>query len=373
MILMLAIVGGVLLVVFGYTVGVPFVFMHFFMPKGGFVMVQTVSTTQARETLWQTQIPSVGTLHAVQGADLAFEVAGIVTKIGFKAGDDVRQGALLVQLRDDTDRAQLAALRANAELASLTYTRDAALIKSSSISKQEYDTALANMQNARALADAQAALVAKKAIYAPYAGRVGIRQVDVGQYVNAGTTVVTLEQLDPIYVDFDIPQQQLPQVNPGDKIALTTNAVPGEIFHGEIIASDPQVDPTTRNVRVRALVHDPDKRLYPGMFATVITQIGAPKPFITLPQTAIVFNPYGNTVYVVKSQRQPDGTEKLVAEQHFVTTGETRGDQIAITGGLTTKDIVVSSGQLKLKNGTQVNVNNSVRLPNNPSPPAFEH
>ena len=212
------------------------------------------------------------------------------------------------------------------------------------------------------------AAVEKKAIRAPYDGRVGIRQVDVGQYVNAGQVLVTLQQLDPIEVDFQVPQQQLNLLKVGDKVTLTTDAVAGRSFLGAINAFDPKVDPITRNVHVRASIENHQKLLLPGMFATVVTNISSPKPYITLPQTAIVFNPYGDTVYLVTKSKAADGSDQLVAQQHFVTTGETRGDQIAVTSGLSTKDIVVSSGQLKLKNGTAVTINNNVRLPNDSAP-----
>ena len=277
-----------------------------------------------------------------RGRNLSSEITGLVTKIGFSAGQDVRKGALLIQLRDDSDRAQLAALQASAELARLTYTRDAALIKSNAISQTEYDTALANMKNTRAQADAQAAIVEKKAIRAPYDGRVGIRQVDVGQYVNAGQVLVTLQQLDPIYVDFQVQEQQLSQLSVGDKVGLTTDAVAGKTFSGEIVAFDPKVDPDTRNVHVRAMISNPDKKLLPGMFATAITNIGRPNERVTLPLTALTFNPYGDTVFVVsKNGKDDDGKDKLIAQQRFVTIGETRGDQVAILSGITPKDTVM--------------------------------
>jgi len=365
---MLMIVLSVLALIFAWIKLAPIV-TYLTAPKGAFgPQPQTVSTVRAQKTLWQTQLRSVGTLHAVEGADLASELVGIVTRIGFNPGDDVRKGTLLIQLRDDSDRAQLAALAASAELAKQTYERDAALLRTNAISRQAYDTALAAMKNARAEADAQAALVDKKAIRAPFAGRVGIRLVDVGQFVNAGQTLVTLQQLDPIYVDFSVPQQQVPLLRPGDKVELSTDAVPGHSFGGEILALDPKVDPTTRNVRVRAVVHNPQKTLLPGMFASVVTSVGAARLMVTLPQTAVTYNPYGDTVFVVVKSRAADGTEQLAVQQRFVTLGDTRGDQVAVVGGLSPTDTVVSSGQLKLKNGTAVTVNNSVRLPNNPAP-----
>ncbi len=372
MVTMLAIVGGVLVIVFGYILVSPII-GYLMMPKGAFTQIQTVSTVRAQRTLWQGGLRSVGSLHAVQGADLSAEITGLVTKIAFTAGQDVRKGALLVQLRDDSDRAQLAALNASAELARLTYVRDAALIKSNAISQTDYDTALANMKNTRAQADSQAATVEKKAIRALYDGRVGIRQVDVGQYVNAGQVVVTLQQLDPIYVDFQVPQQQLSELSVGDNVALTTDGVAGKTFSGQIVAFDPKVDPDTRNVHVRAMISNPAKKLLPGMFATVVTNVGRPSPRVTLPLTALTFNPYGDTVFIVaKDGKGDDGKDKLVAQQRFVTIGETRGDQVAILSGITPNDTVITSGQLKLKNGTLVKVNNGVPLPNNPAPTPVE-
>ena len=354
MIWMLVIVGAVLLLVFGYVLLAP-IAKYLLAPKGTFgPPVAAVSTVRAQQTLWQAQLRSVGTLHAVEGADLASEIAGLVTRIGFRAGEDVRAGTLLVQLRDDSEKA-------SAEEALQTYKRNAALIKTHAISQSSYDSALADMKSTRAA-------VEKKAIRAPFDGRVGIRQVDIGQYVNAGQVVVTLQHLDPIDVDFQVPQQQLSFLKVGDKVTLTTDAAAGRKFLGLIAAFDPKVDPTTRNVHVRASIENHEKLLLPGMFATVVTDIGAMRPFITLPQTAIVFNPYGNTVFVVTKSKAADGSDQFVVQQRFVTTGETRGDQITITSGLTTKDVVVSSGQLKLKNGTAVVINNNVRLPNDAAP-----
>jgi membrane fusion protein, multidrug efflux system len=365
---MLLIVVVALVLIFAWIILSPIV-KYLTAPKGTFgPQAQTVSTVPARKTMWQTQLTSVGTLHAVEGSDLASELAGIVAAIDFKPGDDVEKGTLLVQLRDDSDRAQLAALQAGAELARLTYERNAALLKTNAISKQAYDTALANMKNMRAQADAQAATVAKKAIRAPFAGRVGIRLVDVGQFVGAGQSVVTLQMLDPIYVYFSVPQQQIALLKVGDKVRLTTDAVAGETFQGVIDAWDSKADSATRNVRVQALIRNPGKKLLPGMFGTVVTNVGALRPTITLPQTAVTYNPYGDTVFVVVKSKAEDGSEQLTAEQRFVTLGDTRGDQVAVLKGLTPRDEVVSSGQLKLKNGTAVTVNNSVRLPNDSAP-----
>jgi membrane fusion protein (multidrug efflux system) len=253
-------------------------------------------------------------------------------------------------------------------LAAQTYQRDAALNKANAISKQAYDTALADMQSARAQADAQAALVAKKAIKAPYDGRVGINQVDVGQYVSAGQVLVTLQQLEPIYVDFQVPQQQLGELKVGATIALTSDVAAGKQFQGHVVAFDPKADPATRNVHVRAVVRNPGKVLLPGMFATVNVDVKKPVERVTLPQTALVFNPYGDTVFVVTHGKDEKGQPALVVHQRFVTIGERRGDQVAIVSGVTPKDVIVNSGQIKLKNGTAVTINNSIKLPDNPAP-----
>jgi len=365
---MLGISLTVLALLFIWLKVVPYVVMNFLIPKDAFLQAQTISTVHPQRSNWQTEIPAVGTLHAVEGADLASELAGIVTRIAFQPGDDVKQGQLLIQLRDDSDRAQLAALKANAEQAAQTYARDAALMKTQAISPLTYDTALANMRSTRAQADSQAATVDKKAIRAPFAGRVGIRLVDVGQYVNAGQALVTLQQLDPIYVDFTVPQQQLEELAPGGSVTLTSDAVPGRTFTGRIIALDPKVDPVTRNARVRAEIRNPDKKLLPGMFASVVAGVGTARQLLTVPQTAITYNPYGDTVFVVTRKKGDDGKDHLVAEQRFVVLGDTRGDQIAVLNGVTAMDQVVSAGQIKLKNGTRVKINNSVRLPNDVAP-----
>lgn len=370
---MLVIVIPVLLLIFAWVILGPLVM--FLLSGASFTPPPaTVSTVHARYTDWQPQLRSIGTLHAIQGADLSSELAGEVTRIGFRPGADVRKGTLLVQLRDDSDRATLAALRASAVLAAQTYKRDVALNKANAISKVEYDTALANMQSAQGQADAQAALVDKKGIRAPYDGRVGINQVDVGQYVTAGQVLVTLQELDPIFVDFEVPQQQLSDLKVGGKITLTTDAVANKSFVGHVVAFDPKVDPATRNVHVRAAVSNPNKLLLPGMFATVEVNVHEPVRRITLPQTAVVFSPYGDTVFVVVHAKDAKGKDGLVVRQRFIVVGEQRGDQVAVTSGVKPDEDIVSSGQIKLKNGAPVVINNSVVLPNDPAPtPQEDH
>ncbi len=364
MIIMLAITLGLLVLVFGYLIG-----MRMFVANymANMKQVTTVATTHAHPTVWQSQLKAVGTLHSIDGADLSSELAGTVTRVNFQPGQDVKKGTLLVQLRDDSDRATLAANRASADQALRTYKRYSELIKTNAISQTQYDSALASMLSTKANVEAQAATVDKKAIRAPYDGRVGIRMVDVGQFVAAGTAVVTLQRLDPIYVDFSIAQQQVPSVRPGDKVLLTNDTFPGKTFSGKIVALDPKVDTATRTVRVRAEIANPEKLLLPGMFASVIIDTGAPQKPLTLPQTAITYNTYGNIVYVVQKAKDKKGNDTFTVQQRFVTTGETRGDQVVVLDGITSRDEIVSAGANKLKNGAEVTVNNLVKLPNNPN------
>jgi len=211
--------------------------------------------------------------------------------------------------------------------------------------------------------------VAKKFIRAPFAGRIGIRQVDVGQFIKEGEKIATLQVLDPIYVDFYVPQQELSRLKVGEAVTAATDTFPDETFKGEISAIDPKVDTDTRNVQVRATLKNPEHKLLPGMFATVSIQSGKPQDFVTLPQTAITFSPYGDTVFLVEEKgKGADGKPAKVAKQSFVTTGRTRGDQVAILKGVKAGDTVVSSGQLKLKNGTPLIVNNTVTPADNPAP-----
>ena len=369
MIIMLSITLGFLVLVFGFVFGMR---MYVTYRMTSQKQETTVATTHAKPTPWQTQLKAVGTLHAIDGADLSAEVAGIVTRIGFEPGQDVKKGTLLVQLRDDADRATLAADRANAVQALATYKRYVELIKTNAISQTAFEQAQASMLSTKAAVEAQAAVVDHKAIRAPYDGRVGIREVDVGQYVGAGTAVVTLQRLDPIYVDFTIAQQQLPFVKTGDRVLLTSDTFPGRTFNGQVAALDPKVDTATRTVRVRAEIANSAKELLPGMFAGVTIDIGTPGQPLTLPQTAITYNTYGNVVFVVKKQTDEKGKEQLVAEQRFVVTGETRGDQVVVLSGVTPADEVVSAGANKLKNGSLLVVNNAVALPNNANPHTTE-
>jgi len=329
---------------------------------------QTVSTAKAQFTEWQGEFQAVGTLRAVRGADIAPELPGVITAIHFQSGQSVEAGAPLVQLNAESDLARLQSLAAAADLAQANYERDKKQLEFQAVSQAVVDTDAATLKSAKAQVAEQQALLNKKLVRAPFAGRLGIRAVDIGQYVNAGTKLVTLQALDPVYVDFYAPQKSLGKIALRQKIILKTDAFQGQQFPGEVSSIDPKVDLATRNVQVRATVRNPKQSLLPGMFATVVLASGGPQRFLTLPQTAVSYNPYGDTVFVVEESKGKDDKVALVAQQKFVTTGEARGDQVAILSGIKEGDTVVTAGQIKLRSGFPVIVNNSIQPTNEPAP-----
>jgi membrane fusion protein (multidrug efflux system) len=372
MIIMLILAAIVLILIFGFEA-----FRSHMIAKAMKAFAnppQTVSTVVATTQDWQPQLEAVGSLRAVNGADLSLEVSGIVDQIRFHSGDDVAAGTVLLTLRADQDIAQLHALQAMADLDAINLARDQKQLRVNAISKAQVDTDEATLRNAQAQVAAQQALVDKKTLRAPFAGHLGIRQVDLGQYLGAGTTVVTLQALDPIYVDFTLPQQAVAQVDVGQTVTATVDAFPDRTFTGKIIAISPLVSTSTRNVSVRATLANAQHRLLPGMYAKINIDVGTPQRYVTLPQTAITYNPYGDTVYLVESKgKDAQGHPILEAEQTFVTTGATRGDQISVLKGVSAGQTVVSAGQMKLRNGSHLIINNSVEPTDNPNPhPAEE-
>ena len=320
---------------------------------------------------WQPKLTAAGSVRAIKGVNVTTELAGLVTKIMFTPGSTVKEGAQLVQLNADAEIGQLQSLQAQAALALITYNRDKLQYKIQAVSKQTLDADFQNLRSLTGQVAQQAATVAKKNIRAPFSGRLGINNVNPGQYVNVGDSIVSLQSLDPIYVDFYLPQQALAQIKMGQDVALAMDTYPKITFHGKITTINPAVDVTTRNVEVEATLPNKDYKLTPGTFGTVNIDTGTPKRFLTLPQTAISFNPYGNIVYIVNENGKDDkGKPILTATQAFVITGETRGDQITVLKGLKEGQTVVTSGQLKLKNGSQIAVNNSVTPQNSPNPVA---
>jgi membrane fusion protein (multidrug efflux system) len=356
----------------------------------------TVSTTKAQYQDWLPQLGAVGSLRAERGADLSAEVGGIVDQIQFNSGDNVQAGQPLLRLRAADDLAHLESLRATAALADTNYLRDKAQLEAQAISQAVLDSDAATLRSARAQVAEQQALVAKKFVRAPFAGQIGIRAVDLGQYLAPGTKIATLQQLDLIFVDFSLPQQSLAQIHVGQKVQVIADVLPDKSFAGEITALDPQVDTDTRNVKVRATLKNPKHELLPGMYTNVSVEVGAPVRYLTLPQTAVAYNPYGATVYVVVAQSKAAGGSAaqpeertpaaarsrdasgsvhsdLVAKQAFVTTGATRGDQVAILKGINEGDEVVTSGQIKLRNGALVTINNSAQPRDDANPQPQEH
>jgi membrane fusion protein, multidrug efflux system len=360
-------------------------------PKPG---PQTVSTTVVHALEWQPQLAAVGSVTAVRGVDVTTEIAGLVRTIAFKSGQDVKAGELLVQLNADSDVAQQQSLQAAAELSASVLARDKQQLAAQAISQAQIDSDLADLKSRRALVAQQAALVAKKTIRAPFSGKVGITTVNPGQYLNPGDKIVTLQTIDPIYVDFYLPQKQIGGLTIGQVVNIATDGFPGQTFGGKISAISPKVDTSTRNVQIEATLPNAKRQLLPGMFANANVEVGDKKRYLTLPQTAITYNPYGSTVFVVKSASDKDapgnaasgaasnarpaqatapasaasGAGGLVVQQVFVTTGETRGDQVSILQGLQEGQQVVTSGQIKLKNGTPIVIDNSVQPANSPNP-----
>ena len=359
MVIMLLAVFVVFGAVFGFIVGKGLLIKHFLSTMAQ--PPQTVTAGKADVSEWQPKITAVGSLRAVSGADLSLEVSGVVETLAFNSGDDVDKGTVLLKLRSDDDQAKLELLQATADLYTITYDRDLKQFKLQAVSQATLDTDAANLKNAKAQVAQQQAILDKKFLRAPFGGHLGLRQVDLGQYLGAGTVIVTLQALDPIFLDFFVPQQAIDQVRLGQSIAAKVDAYQDQAFTGEISAINPKVDANSRNVQVRATFKNADHKLIPGMYATVDIPTGAPQNLITLPQTAITFSPYGDTVYIVDSKGGgADGKTQLVARQSFVTTGATRGDQVAVLKGVSEGDMIVTSGQLKLHNGSTVLIDNSV-------------
>jgi membrane fusion protein (multidrug efflux system) len=321
-----------------------------------------VSTTVARASDWQDRLQAVGTLRAVRGADLAAELGGVVDSVDFDSGRDVAAGTILLRLRPDDDEAKLADLQAAASLAAENLARDTRQYHAQAVSQATMDADQSHLLSARAQVAQQQALMAEKIVRAPFAGRLGLRLVDQGQYLPAGTTIVTLQALDPLFVDFYLPQQALAELHTGDPAELTVDTYPGRVFRATIMAVSPKLDPASRMLSLRATLPNPDHALLPGMFANVAMNVGAAHRYITLPDAAIVYNPYGSLVYVV-GPGQP-----AVVHQVLIKTGPTRGDQVAITAGLAEGEVVVTAGQIKLRPGSTVIVNNSIQPLDNPEP-----
>lgn len=331
----------------------------------------TVSAARAGYQVWQPRVEAVGTLRASQGVDLSTETGGIVRAVRFKSGDEVKAEQVLIELNAEADTAQLRSLEAAAALAASVYERDKKQFEIRAISRAALDAAAAELKSKRAQVAQQRAMIGKKSIQAPFAGRLGISTVNRGQYVNPGDKLVTLQSLDSILVDFYLPQQELSRVALNQEAVITADTHPGRAFKGRLTAMNPKVDPDTRNFLVEAAIANPRHELLPGMFVTVRIEAGKAERLLTLPGTAVTYNPYGDTVFIVHESRDPGGKPSLTVKQSFVTTGPVRGDQTAILSGVKEGDLVVTSGQLKLRNGSAVVINNTIQ-PGSEAQPKLE-
>lgn len=326
------------------------------------IPASAVTTAIAKEDSWATSLEAVGTVRAVNGVAVTTQIAGAVQKIHFKSGDQVKQGDVLVTLDSGTDTAQLNALRAAAKLGELEYERFLSLHKQGSVSQSELDRKRSERDQATANADAQREKVSQKTLRAPFDGQLGIRQVDLGQYLNPGDAVVTLQQLNPIYVNFSLPEQLLSSIATGLDVQVALAAFPDQTFNGKITAVEPGVEAATRNFNIQAQLNNDDQHLRPGMFADVRIALSQENAVVVLPRTAIAYAPYGNAVYVINDtgEKDEDGNPKLAVKKRFVKLGPIRGDLIAIVDGLKPGEKVASSGLLKLRNDAPVFEENDV-------------
>ena len=354
--------------IFGFNQLKTFLIKNFIAGMG--LPPATVSTMVIATSEWQPKLTSVGNVRAFRGVELSTEVGGLVATVPVKSGQDVKEGDLLIKLNDASDVAQLNSLKALADLAKVINERDRQQLAIQAISKNVFDTSAADAKSKQAQVEQQTALVAKKNLKAPFSGRVGIVAINPGQYVNSGDKLLTLQTLDPIFVDFNLPQSNAEQIQVGQEVEVTTDAFKDASFTGKITAVSPKVDTNTRNIQIEAQLANPDKKILPGMFANVNIKLGDQVKLLTLPQTAVTYNPYGSTVFLAKPTGKKDkqGKDALEAQQVFVTTGATRGDQVAILKGIDEGATVVTSGQLKLKNGTPLIINNKVQPANSPNP-----
>jgi membrane fusion protein, multidrug efflux system len=329
---------------------------------------EAVTTIVAEQEHWPATLNAIGTAVAIQGVTVSADLPGIVDRIAFESGRAVRTGDVLVQLDTRQEQAQLAAAEAQRDLAKLNFERMQALVSDGAIARAEYDRAAAEQKQTEARVGEIRATIERKTIRAPFAGVLGLRQVNLGQYLSGGDAVAPLQSLHPIYVNFGIPQQETAQLRVGRVVHVTTDEGKGPSFTGRLTAVDSVIDQTTRNVQVQATVPNPDGKLRPGMFVQTELRIGDSQSVVALPASAISYAPYGDSVFVVTDLKDPDGKPYRGVRQQFVKLGGTRGDQIAVISGINAGDEVVTSGVFKLRNGAAVQVNNKVRPANNPTP-----
>lgn len=329
---------------------------------------ETVTSLIAKEEEWIPSLKAVGSTAAVQGVTVSTDEPGIVQKIAFESGQAVSEGDLLVQLEISQEQAQLRSAEAQMRLAQANLVRQQNLLKSRVSSQADYDSAQAQYDQAAARVEEVTALINKKTIRAPFAGVLGIRAVNLGQYLQSGAQVAPLQSLDPIYVNFWLPQQNLGQIAAGQEVRVQADGLPNVEFDGKINAVDAVIDEATRNVRVQATLSNPKELLRPGMFVNAEVPLAATSSHVVLPGTAIQFAPYGDTVYIIEEIKGPDGKTYRGVRQQVVKVGQARGDRIAILSGVKAGEEVVTSGVFKLRPGVHVQVNNSIQPENSETP-----
>lgn len=330
-----------------------------------------VTTVTVQAQTWQPVLVAVGSLRAVQGVTISTDLAGIVSEIAFESGTPVKKGALLVKLDSQQEQAQLRSSEARLTLAQSEIQRKRDLVEKQTIAASELDAAQSELAQAAAKLEEMKALVARKQLTAPFDGLVGIRQVNLGQYLNPGAEIVPLQSLDPIYVEFSLPQQHFETIAVGKKLRVAASGVTGDRFDGEITAIDSRVDEATRNVKVQGTLKNADHKLKPGMFVEVEVLLPKTDGVLAIPSSSIAYAPYGDSVYLVNDAKDPDGKAIKEVQQKFVKLGPKRGDQVSVMSGLSAGDEVVSGGIFRLRPGAPVRVNNSVQPGNelNPNPP----
>ena len=336
----------------------------------------SVAVATAAERPWQMRLPTVGSLKALQGVELSLENAGTVTELKFESGQQVKAGQFLLQLDNAVEAAFLETAKADLNLSQLDYGRGSQLVGSSAISKGEFDRLSAQLQKNKATVNQLNAALAKKRILAPFSGTIGIRLVDVGDYLASGTKIATLQDLSSLYADFYVPEQSVPKLALGQPVQISVVAYPGQHFTGKISAINPIIESTTRNILVRATLANPDGKLLPGMFADVSVLLPDPQQHVVVPESAITYTLYGNSLYVVGQKKAEDGSvEKddkgqpvLIAERRFVETGERRDGLVMINKGVQSGEQVVTAGQIKLDNGAHIAISDDKTLVDQNSP-----
>lgn len=361
MLLTTGIIFGIVFGIFGIKKLLFFYFVSTYEPPA-----VTISTSTATPKTWESYLSSVGTLKAVNGTDISSEAPGIVTEIHFDSGQTVQKGDTLLLLDTSVEQAQLKNDLAALKLAQINFDRYKTLLKKNALSQSDFDITLAKLEEAQASVEATQAKIRQKTVTAPFAGKIGIRLVNVGQYLSAGTAIVTLQSLDPLYVQFNLPEQYLSELYIQEPIELSINSNnQKKSINGTITAINSKVDQSTRNILIQATIPNKEMQLYPGMFAQVKVVLRANKNVITLPQTAISYSLHGDSVFVIeaaKKGKESDGSPILHVKRKYVKVGERREGEVAIIEGIKAGEKVVTSGQLKLQNDTHVVIDNSVEL-----------